>query len=279
MLVVGLGLIGGSVALRLRERGVRVRGVTRSADTLRRAIELGAIEGGALALADEAPRAGLVLLAAPTRTALRLLPEIGALVRPGALVTDACSTKREVGRALDALPRGVRAVGGHPMAGKERAGIGAADPRLFEGATWALTRTAHTDAEAWALAERLARLCGADPLQVDPVEHDRAVALVSHLPMLAAAALVLGAEAAGSELAWRLAASGFRDATRLAAGEPEMGADLALTNPDAIQYAERLFRRSLDAMLVAAREGDAARLRDLLESAARLRRGMYGGTG
>lgn len=277
VLIVGLGLIGGSVGLRLRARGVPVRGVTRSPETLRRAVELGAVEGGSLELAPEVATAGLVLVAAPTRASIRLLRDVGALAPPGTILTDACSSKGEVVAAMDGLPEGVRAVGGHPMAGKELAGIGAADPRLFEGATWVLTETARTDANARAACEELARVCGAAPLWVGADEHDRAVAAISHLPLLAAAALVLAAEDAGSELLWRLAASGFRDSTRLAAGEPEMGADLALTNAAALEEAHSLFAGRLGALLDAARRDDKAGLMELLTRAAIRRQGLYGG--
>jgi prephenate dehydrogenase len=277
VLVVGLGLIGGSVGLALGRRGVRVRGVTRSEDTLHKAIELGAVEGGSLELADEAPGAGLVLVAAPTRTSIRLLEAAAALAPPGTILTDACSSKQEVVRAMDGLPDHVRAVGGHPMAGKEASGVEAADADLFEGATWVLTETRRTDPGSRATCERLARLCGAEPLWLGASEHDRAVASVSHLPLLTAAALVLAAEDAGSELVWRLAASGFRDSTRLAAGEPGMGADLALTNAAALSEAYELFAGQLEALVSAARRGEEVRLRELLARAAARRQGMYGG--
>ena len=277
VLVVGLGLIGGSVALRLRALGVPVRGVTRSPDTLRRALELGAVEGGALDLQDEVPRAGLVLVAAPTQTSIRLLGEVGALAPPGAILTDACSSKGEVVGAMDRLPQGVRAVGGHPMAGKETAGIEGADARLFEGAVWVLSPSARTDPEARQVCEELAAACGAQALWVGAEEHDRAAAAISHLPLLAAAALVLAAEGEGSELVWQLASSGFRDATRVAAGEPVMGAEVALTNAGALGEAYARFGEQLGALMDAARTGDARTLTGLLERAAARRRGMYGG--
>ena len=267
------------MGLRLRERGVPVRGVTRRGATLRRAVELGAVEGGSVQLGDEAARAGLILVAAPTKASIRLLGEVGRLASPGAILTDACSSKQEVVRAMDALPSEVRAVGGHPMAGKETFGIDAADPSLFEGATWALTETGRADAESREVCERLARQCGSEPLWVGAAEHDRAVAAISHLPLLTAAALVLAAEESGSELVWRLAASGFRDTTRLAAGEPVMGADMAATNHAALAEAHALFAGRLAALVSAAREGDGARLTELLSRAAERRRGMYGGRG
>ncbi len=279
VLIVGLGLIGGSVGLRLHEGGVLVRGVSRSQETLDRALERGAIQGGSLDLAREVPQAGLILVAAPTRTSIRLLTEAGALARPGTILTDACSSKQEVVAAMDALSPGVAAVGGHPMAGRELAGIDAADAHLFEGATWVLTQTSRSDDESEAACETLAMLCGAAPLWVEPREHDDAVAAISHLPLLAAAALVLAAEDSRSELVWRLASSGFRDTTRVAAGEPEMGADLALTNSAALHEAATLFSGHLTTLLDAARTGDKSGIQRLLAQAAARRRGMYGGRG
>ncbi|MBA2362401.1 MAG: prephenate dehydrogenase/arogenate dehydrogenase family protein, partial [Chloroflexia bacterium] len=117
-----------------------------------------AIQGGSLELAREVPQAGLILVAAPTRTSIRLLTEAGALARPGTILTDACSSKQEVVAAMDALSPGVAAVGGHPMAGRELAGIDAADAHLFEGATWVLTQTSRSDDESEAVCETLATL-------------------------------------------------------------------------------------------------------------------------
>ncbi|MDQ3328050.1 MAG: prephenate dehydrogenase/arogenate dehydrogenase family protein [Chloroflexota bacterium] len=277
VLIVGLGLIGGSVGLRLRERGILVRGVSRSQETLDRALERGAVQGGSLELTQEVPQAGLVLVAAPTQTSIRLVAEAGMLARPGTIFTDACSSKQEVVAAMDALPPGIAAVGGHPMAGRELAGIDAADARLFEGATWVLTQTRRSDDASRAACETLATLCGANPLWVEPRDHDDAVAAISHLPLLAAAALVLAAEDSRSEMVWRLASSGFRDATRIAAGEPEMGADLALTNSTALHEAATLFGSHLTALLDAVHTGDKPRLQRLLAQVAARRRGMYGG--
>jgi prephenate dehydrogenase len=235
------------------------------------------VEGGALTLAQEAPRAELIVLAAPARACARLLTQVGELASPGAVVTDVASSKREIARAMDRLPQGVGAVGGHPMAGSERSGVEAADPRLFEGAAWALTPTARTDPHARELCERLVSLCGARPLWTDAGEHDRAVTAISHLPLLTAAALVLAAEREGSELAWELAASGFRDSTRVAAGDPDMGADILLSNADAVAGMREVFEGALSELLGAAQVGDEDRLRGLLARAADRRRAMYGG--
>lgn len=277
VLVVGLGLIGGSVALALRREGVSVRGASRSEQTLHTALEIGAVEGASLDVREEAPRAGLILLAAPTRTSIRLVPTLGGLASPGTIITDACSSKRELVSAMDALPGEVRAVGGHPMAGKETAGIKAAEASLFVNTTWVLTETARTDDWSRATCERLVEACGAKSLWVSAEEHDRAVAAISHLPLLAAAALVLAAEDCDSDLVWRLASSGFRDTTRLAAGDAQMGADLLLTNSDEVSAAHSRFARKLAALIDASRENDTELLAELLQAAASRRRELYRG--
>jgi len=276
VLVVGLGLIGGSVALDLRAAGATVRGVSRSETAVRRALEIGAIERGGTSLADEAPHAGVILVAAPVRTSIRLLSEAAASAPPGAVITDACSSKREVVAAMDRLPPTIRAVGGHPMAGKESSGIEAAEAGLFKGATWVLSESVRTDDEARRVGELLAEMCGAVPLWTDATEHDEAVAAISHLPLLTAAALVLAAEDSGSELMWRLAAGGFRDATRLAAGDEWMGSDLLLTNSHPLSEAHARFTARLEELAAAASAADEAALFRLLRRAAERRRSMYG---
>lgn len=275
-MIVGLGLIGGSIALRLRAAGVEVRGVTRSERTLNLALRKDIISEGSLDLADQLPHARLVILAAPVRSSIELTKLISANARPGTIITDVCSSKRRIVNALNRMPVGLKAVGGHPMAGKETGGIENADPSLFEGCIWALTETVRTDEESCSICELLARLCGAHSLWVDAAEHDRSVAFVSHLPLLSAAALMLSAEDEAPELAWKLAASGFRDSTRLAAGPAEMGADLLLTNDGEIRQATTAFLEKMTEIGNTLQEGDAEGLRELLLKASEKRRTMYG---
>lgn len=263
------------MGLALTGAGGAVRGVSRTGVTLRRATEIGAIQGGSLELRDEVAQAGLIILAAPTRTSIRLLSAIAPLAEPGTIITDVCSSKGGIVDAMNSLPEGFLAVGGHPMAGKETAGINAADPDLFKGTTWVLVETRRTDERSRQVCETLVDVCGAKALWAGTQEHDHAVAAISHVPLLTAAALVLAAEQSGSELAWRLAASGFRDSTRLAAGEVEMGADLLLTNSTAVSEAHALLTQQLDLLAKAVRERNGNALTELLTRAAECRRGMY----
>src|SRR5690606_34256941 len=173
---------------------------------------------------------------------------------------------------------GVRAVGGHPMCGKEHAGIEHAEPGLFRGATFALCPTRRTDDVARRRAERLVAAIGARPLWLDPGDHDAAVASISHLPYVLAVALVRAAlDGEGSETAARLAASGFRDTSRLAASNERMMLDILATNGDAVLAALDRAAAELDALRAQIAAGDAAALASTLAAAAQRRRGWTAG--
>jgi prephenate dehydrogenase len=178
----------------------------------------------------------LVVLAAPVLAERELLRALAPYLGPDALVTDLGSTKARIAAwALETLPTPSRFVGGHPMTGSERSGIDAADASLYEGAVWCLTPTATTDPAAVPrLVEMVSRL-GALPLLLDPERHDWLVAGASHLPLVAATALVrtLGASADWDSLGL-LAAGGFQDTTRIASGDPRMSRDICLTNGPAV---------------------------------------------
>ncbi len=225
--IVGVGLIGGSVGLALRARSgcSRVVGVGRSPDALEAALRRGALDEAATDLAAGLRGADLVVLAAPVRACIGLLPAVAAAVGPDAVITDVASTKAEI---VAAAPPGPAFVGGHPLAGSERSGIEAASADLFEGATWVLTPGGAT--ATWAV-ERVAALAaglGARPVVMDAATHDRRVAAVSHLPQAVAVALA----AAVPVEALPLAARGFRDTTRLADSSPEVWNDVFATNRD-----------------------------------------------
>jgi prephenate dehydrogenase len=239
--IIGLGLMGGSLALALRSRSTqdvalrnvqRVIGVSRNPDTLAAARRAGAIDAGTSDLAEGVREADLIVLATPARTILRQLPEVGRHARSGALVLDLGSTKSAICAAMAGLPEGLQPVGGHPMCGKEVAGFAAADADLFRGRTFVLCPLPRTAPDAVDLARALAKAIGARPTLLDPEVHDRAVAAISHLPYAAAVALVNAVEGvdAISETAWLLAASGFRDTSRLAASDVDMMLDVLLTN-------------------------------------------------
>ena len=249
--IIGLGLIGGSMGLALkRARGdsLEIVGYSRSPRTMATAYQRGAVDRAAHDLASAVHGCQIVILATPVMTMKQVLEELAAILPSGSVVTDTASTKGQVMAWAECLPPGVSFIGGHPMAGKETSGIGAADPDLFQGCTYCLTPASGVTAEATGLVLKLVEAIGAKPLFIDAARHDELVAGVSHLPLLLSYALV---SATTQSPAWRemaaLAATGYRDLSRLASGHPDMARDICLTNRDNIlrwldRYVEELIR-------------------------------------
>lgn len=242
--MVGLGLIGGSVAAAARRGnpGISIRAVDADDETLRVALETG-LADQALSPDDSAfagwftgDATDLVVLGTPVAQTAAWLHRLAELGYTG-VVTDASSTKRAVvDAARDAKGR-YRFVGAHPMAGSERSGVRAANAALFDGAYYILTPTEATDMDAYRLVHAFVTGLGARVISVDAAAHDEAVAIISHVPHVAAAALVelasSRAEEAGADLL-RLAAGGFKDMTRIAAGSPELWTGICLDNAPAV---------------------------------------------
>lgn len=250
--IIGLGLIGGSVGLAIKAAqptDVQIAGSARTRATVQRAKRLGAIDVEASSAADAVTGAKLVILAAPVIATRAIMTEIAPALAEGAVVTDVGSTKGDVARwASELLPPGVHFVGGHPMAGKERQGVDAAEASLFRDKTWVIAPGVTAGEAAVAAVVGLAQAAGARPLFMDPDEHDSYAAAISHLPLVLASALfsVARNSAAWPELA-QLASSGFRDTTRLASGSPEMAHDIMMSNRDNVlhwldRYIEELSR-------------------------------------
>jgi prephenate dehydrogenase len=261
--IIGLGLIGGSIALALKQAGlkdVRIVGNARTGGTLRRARQMGAIDEEAPTPADAVHDAGLVIIAAPIMATRHIFAEIATALADGAVVTDASSTKSEVMRWADELlPRNVFFVGGHPMAGKETQGIEAAEARLFRGKTWVITPGAFAPERAVQTVAGLVEACGANAVFMDADEHDSYVAAISHLPLTLATALfsVANKSAAWPELAG-LASSGFRDTTRLASGSTEMAHDIVMTNRDNLLHWIDRFQEELTRIRATIRGGESS---------------------
>lgn len=255
--IIGLGLIGGSIGLALRKAKAaqEVIGYDLGKGVSDRARKIGAIDQAYTVLADSVRGAELVILATPVGAMRALLQELAPALTPGAVVTDVASTKAQVLTwAEEFLPSSVAFVGGHPMAGKEISGVESADALLFHNRVYCLTPTVHTRPAAIGKVSALIEILGARVRFLEPAEHDGQVAGVSHLPFLSSVALVNTIANSGS---WSdasiLAASGFRDVSRLAAGNPEMYRDICFTNSEAIT-------RWLDAYI--------ATLQDIRESVA-----------
>lgn len=237
--IVGCGLLGGSFALALRRAGYTGR-ITACGGS--RSPKLAVERGVADALEEsfdrgEACQADLIYLAAPIGGIIDFLRTKARLAKPGALITDAGSTKTEICRiARESVPAGVHFIGGHPMAGSENTGVEYARADLFDRATYALTADAATDEAQLNRLKVIVESIGARLLLAEPEAHDAAAALISHLPQLTATALssLLGAEHDGEvarrELAQRLAATGWRDMTRLGGSSWSVWRDICMTN-------------------------------------------------
>jgi prephenate dehydrogenase len=259
--LLGTGLVGGSIGLALTKVGVAVRGYDADPDTAARAVALGAVDSIASSVPDAVAGADVVIVAVPVSRIAGLVVE--ALDAGAPAVTDVGSVKLAVLDAVRAArpADAPRFVGGHPMAGSEQDGLDGADADLFAGATWVLTPVTDTDLTAHAAVRAVVSRLGAEVVEIPPEQHDALVAVVSHVPQLAATTLMnVAAEGADEhQLLLRLAAGGFRDMTRVAAGHPGIWPDICVANRDAILAALDAYRASLDDVrrLVAETDGDA----------------------
>ena len=239
--IIGLGLIGGSMGMALKQTKVtdlELVGFARRAEVASTALSIGAVDRAERTLTAAVEDANVVIIATPAMAIREILGEIGERLPQGCIVTDTASTKAQVmAWAQELLPPSVAFIGGHPMAGKETSGIEAADADLFQGCVYCLIPGTNASSEAVNLVTGLVKQIGANPLFLDAAEHDSLVAAVSHLPLLLSAALVATTTKSPSwpQMA-RLAATGFRDLTRLASGNPEMSRDICLTNKEPILH-------------------------------------------
>jgi prephenate dehydrogenase len=273
--IVGLGLMGGSLAAALSTAKAcrRIVGVARRHSTLSMAQDLRFIQAGTSDVQQGVAEADIVILATPVRDVLDKIATLGPSLKPGVVLMDVGSTKSEVCRAMAALPAHVQPLGGHPMCGKETSGLAMADPGLYRERVFVLCPLERTSPGALALATALVRAVGGRPLQIDPQRHDRLVAAISHLPYLLAVTLLnAAADMAGEDaLAWRLAAGGFRDTSRVGGGDVTMMLDILATNRGPILDAVRLAREELGALERSLQDGDFEGLQRLLEAARRRR--------
>ena len=262
--IVGVGLLGGSVAKAVRAHGLarEIVGVGRDLARLAPALGDGALDRATTDVAEGVAGADRVLLAAPVLANETLLARVWQAAPAGALLTDVGSTKRGIVSAAERLAVGrphVHFVGSHPMAGSEKSGYAVARPDLFQGATVVVTPTEATDAAmAKGVAEFWAAL-GARVVVLDPATHDRAVAAISHLPHVAAWALV-DAVARFEPDALQIAARGFKDTTRIAASDPDVWREILVANREAVQASLAAFRTALDDLERLVMTGDGAAL-------------------
>lgn len=269
--LIGTGLIGGSIGIALREKRLVkvISGYDRNFTSGAEAVERGAIDYAAESPLEAVRDADLIILAVPVMSTLQLLQEIIPAISNGAMITDVGSTKGSIMAAVEQmLPPNIHFIGGHPMAGSEESGIMGADPALLENAIYVLTPGLKTPPKA---VDRLAEMfekAGAQPLMLDPLAHDRAVASVSHLPHIIAATLVQSvAGVSEHELVRTLAAGGFRDSTRIALGSPDVWRDICVSNRWALLAALKRFKVKLDTMEEALAEPNPVSIQEYLQQA------------
>jgi prephenate dehydrogenase len=275
--IVGLGLMGGSLAGALHSHCRSIVGVTRQSQTVEKALERNLIDQGTTDLVGGLNGADIVILATPVRVILRQLAKIGPLLPPGCLLMDLGSTKARIVAAMADLPKHAQPLGGHPMCGKETSGIEAADPTIYQGATFILTPLPRTSQEALALGHELVEAIGSQPLTLSAERQDFLVGTVSHLPYLMACALVATADATTSAdpAAWRIVAGGFRDTTRVAGSDVTMMTDILLTNRDEVLQAVDIFQEQIRRLSRLVESGEESAIRAALEQIRQERLRMY----
>ncbi len=277
--IIGVGLIGGSLARVLKEKGLarEITGAGRSRETLELALRLGVIDHMGQGMRHAVENADLVVLASPVGTFEAVAGEIGPHLKKGAILTDVGSVKGNLVRALEALlPAGVLYVPGHPIAGKEKHGVSEASETLFQGAKCILTPTEKTDRQALETVKALWQAAGANVVLMNPDVHDHIFSAVSHLPHAAAYAMVntVAEFNEGTENYITFSGAGFRDFTRIAASSPEMWRDICLLNgPNLVEMIER-YQVSLNNIKKAIKHKDGGKLEKLFRSASVLRRGL-----
>jgi len=278
--IVGIGLIGGSIALRAKRDGLAgtIIAYTRKKETLARAEELGLADEYTTSVGEAVKDADCVILCTPVGTFAALAERMAPHLKPGAIISDAGSVKRSVISQIQPhLPEGVHLVPGHPIAGTEQSGPDAAFATLFDGRWLLLTPEAGTDEDAVARITTLWEGLGSQVDRMDPDHHDRVLAVTSHIPHLIAYNIVGTAsdleEVSQSEVI-KFSASGFRDFTRIAASDPVMWRDVFLHNKDAVLEMLGRFSEDLSVLQRAVRWGDGDLLFDHFTKTRAIRRGI-----
>ncbi|MCS7239343.1 MAG: prephenate dehydrogenase [Thermoguttaceae bacterium] len=273
--IVGVGLIGGSIGLALRQRKLagKVIGIGRRQSSLRIARQMGAVDTTTINLARGVAEAELIFVCTPVGQIPDHIRQVAEHCPVGALITDVGSTKQVIVESVDGkLPRQCRFLGGHPIAGGERTGPAHARADLFDGRVTVLTPTKNTLAEDFDTLSQLWSQLGAVVVRMSPEEHDKVLAMTSHLPHLVAAAL---AGILPEEL-FRFVGTGFLDTTRIAAGSPELWRDIFVQNRQNVQHWLGVLQQKLNQFGQALARGDAQSLESLLEEGKRHRDALAG---
>jgi len=269
--VIGVGLIGGSLARVLREKGEvgEIVGIGRGAANLRKAVELGVIDRFEHDLKKGVADADMVFLATPVCTIPGIVAEIAPALAPGAILTDGGSVKEEITlRCEELTPERAHFIGGHPIAGTENSGVAASFSTLYKGKRCILTPTPRSDSAALEKVRRMWEIAGSEVVLMDPRKHDKVLAAVSHLPHMVAYSLVnaVGDYDGCDENILKYSAGGFRDFTRIASSDPAMWRDIALQNRSAVLEMMDLFAATYAELRSLVEKSDATGLEKFFES-------------
>ncbi len=271
IVIVGVGLLGGSIALASRERGLakQIVGVGRSAQRIEQAVAAGILDAGTTDLAEAAKQADLVIFCTPVDSIAQGVIAINPYLPENCIVSDVGSTKGEICRQIDAeLGKGKhRFIGAHPLAGSEKTGFEHSSSRLFEQAAVVITPQDETTKSCTDFLVQFWSAMGARIHLMSPESHDKTLAMTSHLPHLVASALA----ATIQKKDLPLAATGYADTTRIAAGDPELWTSIFLQNSSATLQAIREFQHQLEEMTEAIRQRNSRQLASQLETGKRLR--------
>ncbi len=279
VVIIGVGLIGGSFALALKKAAAveRVIGIDLDSENLNIALKLGIIDEAASSFADGLSQANVVFIAVPVCSILNLVKETVNYIPSGCIITDAGSVKSELVNACESLmPPGTHFVGGHPIAGTEHSGAAAAFATLYQNRRCILTPTAATDHDTLNLVTALWQATGSSVEYMESVAHDRVFAAVSHLPHMVAFALVhaVNRSAEEEENIMAFSAGGFRDFTRIASSDPVMWRDIAMMNREALLDMLDRYNLEFNNLRDRIANSDADWLEDFFKTSKRLRDGI-----
>ena len=277
--IIGLGLIGGSLGMAIKKKKLaKVIGLTRKASKIRLARRKKAIDLGFTNPKDAVKDADIIFICYPIHLIIPELKKIIKYVKPGAIITDVGSTKGEIVKKAEKIVLGkANFIGGHPMCGKETTGLEAADPAIFKGSKYILTKTNKTDIKRLKVLSAFVKKIGVKPLILSPDVHDGAVAGISHSLIAVAASLVNVVSKSGKikGLMSQLASSGFRDTTRIASGDPSLAIDMFTTNKRSVLKSLKFFKSSLSKVEGSIKAGRTSSLKKELVNAKKLRDSIY----
>ena len=274
--IIGLGLMGGSLAGALHGKCRQVCGIDRNPNTIDIALQKNILDQGFTEINHEITRADLIILATPVKTIIHYLGILAEMKELKCVVIDLGSTKSQIVEAMQKLPENMDPIGGHPMCGKEKAGIAYADSDLFRGEKFFLTPLQRTTENARAIARAIVNTIGSLPIEIAPDQHDLTAASISHLPHVVACCLmnVVHQQSLINPHIWNMAAGGLRDTSRLAGSDPEMLFDMLSTNREYLTAALDDFETNL-ARFRAALNNDEVELHGIIQAAHNARKGHY----